>query len=99
MPKVTWINLNKTIEVNKGTSILDAALDNNIELEHSCGGCCACTTCRVIVREGIQNLSTPEEDEEDLLERIIEFTPEEKKKVRLGCQSKIHGDITLEIPK
>lgn len=99
MPKITWKNLNKTYETNSGTTILDAALDSQVPLEHACGGCCACTTCRVIVHKGAQNLSKPEEEELDLLERIQEYTPEIRKNIRLSCQSKVLGDIEIEMPE
>ncbi|MFQ5893277.1 MAG: 2Fe-2S iron-sulfur cluster-binding protein, partial [Nitrospinota bacterium] len=57
MPKVTFLPDNKTVEVEEGTSILEAALDNDTWLEHNCGGHCACTTCHVIVKAGQENLS------------------------------------------
>ena len=65
--KVTFLPLNRTVEVDDGKypladhgrpgSLLDIALANDIHLEHNCGGSCACTTCHVIVREGAENLS------------------------------------------
>src|SRR5690348_9453751 len=42
-------------------SLLDIALNYGIDLQHSCGGNCACTTCHVIVRQGEENLSDMEE--------------------------------------
>ena len=33
-------------------SMLQLALNNDIDLDHSCGGVCACSTCHVIVRSG-----------------------------------------------
>ena len=45
------------VKVAPGTTILDAALDNNIPLDHNCGGNCACSTCHVIVEEGMENIS------------------------------------------
>src|SRR5262249_40130722 len=73
--KVTFLPLNLTVEVDdkdfpygdhgKPGSLLDIALHNNIRLEHNCGGNCACTTCHVIVKEGEENLSPIESDEED----------------------------------
>ena len=33
-------------------SVLDIALAHGIELDHACGGVCACSTCHVVVREG-----------------------------------------------
>ena len=60
--KVTFLPLNKTVEVDdekypladhgKPGSLLDIALANDIHLEHNCGGSCACTTCHVIVQGG-----------------------------------------------
>ncbi len=38
MPKVTFLPDNETVEVKEGSSILDAALDNDIWLDHNCGG-------------------------------------------------------------
>ena len=36
-------------EVAEGTSILQAAWDNRIDIEGACEGCMACSTCHVIV--------------------------------------------------
>ena len=40
-----------------GTSICEALLDNGIAIEHACDMSCACTTCHVIVRQGIKSLN------------------------------------------
>ena len=44
------------IEVEPGITVCDAALENDIEIEHACEKSCACTTCHVIVREGFDSL-------------------------------------------
>jgi 2Fe-2S ferredoxin len=102
--RVTFLPLKKTIEVDdskypladhgKPGSLLDIALANGIELEHNCGGSCACTTCHVIVREGAENLSEMAEDEEDRLDTAEGLTLHS----RLGCQAVVHGDVVVEIP-
>ena len=102
--RVTFLPLNKTIEVDdskypladhgKPGSLLDIALANGIELEHNCGGSCACTTCHVIVREGSENLSEMAEDEEDRLDTADGLTLHS----RLGCQAVVRGDVVVEIP-
>jgi 2Fe-2S ferredoxin len=102
--KVTFLPLNKTVEVDdaqypladhgKPGSILDIALAHGIHLEHNCGGSCACTTCHVIVRQGAQNLSEMEDDEADRLDTAWDLTPHS----RLGCQAVIKGDIVCELP-
>ena len=104
MHRVTFLPLNKTIEVDdskypladhgKPGSLLDIALANGIELEHNCGGSCACTTCHVIVREGAENLSEMVEDEEDRLDMAEGLTIHS----RLGCQAVVRGDVVVEIP-
>jgi len=55
-------------------SILDVMLGHDVPLEHACGGNCACTTCHVIVKSGMQNLSENEESEDDLLDRAPGLT-------------------------
>jgi len=84
----------KELEVAPGITILDAALDNGIELDHNCGGNCACSTCHVIVEEGFENLSEMSEEEEDMLDTATGLTLES----RLACQSQVKGDITVRIP-
>ena len=103
--RVTFLPAGKTVEVDderypladhgKPGSLLDIALAHGIELEHNCGGSCACTTCHVIVREGEGNLSGMEEDEEDRLDTAVGLTI----RSRLGCQAVVKGDVTVEIPE
>ena len=81
------------IQVEKGTSILQVALDNNIDLEHFCGGSCSCSTCRVEVLKGGQNLSKIQPNEADVLgaKRVA-------KGDRLSCQAKVNGEVQVRIP-
>jgi len=75
-------------------SLLDIALGHNIDLQHNCGGKCACTTCHVIVNHGMENLSKVDEDEEDRLDTAEGLTLNS----RLGCQAVVYGDVVVEIP-
>lgn len=79
-----------------GDTILDIALENHINVEHSCGGVCACSTCHVYVENGMGNISEAEEDEEDR----VEEAPGLQINSRLSCQCKIlkPGDITVRVP-
>ncbi len=84
------------IEAEPGISICDAALEHGIEIEHACEKSCACTTCHVIVREGYDSLSQPEEMEEDMLDKAWGLEPES----RLSCQAILgEEDLVIEIPK
>ncbi len=94
MPKIYWPQFERTIEVASGTTLLDAALDHEIPLEHACGGFCACTTCHVHVETGATGCSTMEEDEKERIASVDLFTDAS----RLGCQTKIFGDVTIKIP-
>ncbi len=81
-------------EHGKPESLLDVCLNAGIHLEHACGGNCACTTCHVIVREGMDNLSEMDDDEADRLQMAPGLTL----RSRLGCQCIVEGDVTVEIP-
>lgn len=77
-------------------SILDIALKSKIDLDHSCGGVCACSTCHVVVTEGLQSLNSASENEEDMLDLAPGLTPTS----RLACQAIPDGSssITVKIP-
>lgn len=84
------------VEAEAGISICDAALDNDIEIEHACEKSCACTTCHVLIREGFDSLEEATELEEDYLDKAWGVEPES----RLSCQALVaEEDLVIEIPK
>jgi len=84
------------INAPAGTSICEALLENRINIEHACEMSCACTTCHVVVRKGLESLNDAEEEEEDLLDRAWGLEPQS----RLSCQAILtQSDLTVEIPK
>ena len=84
------------IQATAGTSICEALLENHIAIEHACDMSCACTTCHVIVRQGMASLNAPDEAEEDLLDRAWGLEPDS----RLSCQAILAShDVVVEIPK
>ncbi len=86
----------KSIDAETGKSILDNLLENGIEMEHACEKSCACTTCHVIVRSGLESLPDAEEKEEDMLDKAWGLEPSS----RLSCQAVVQdGDLVIEIPK
>jgi Ferredoxin len=50
-------------------SLLDVAMGNGVALEHVCGGVCACSTCHVIVKQGLESCNEGTDDEFDQLGR------------------------------
>ena len=96
MPKVTFLHPEgKSGEVIRGQSLLEAAEALGFSLNHDCGGNASCTTCRVEVQVGEENLSEIDFDEQDLLDR--EALSERWH--RLGCQSRVLGDVIVRVPE
>ncbi|MBE9610251.1 ISC system 2Fe-2S type ferredoxin [Chitinilyticum piscinae] len=84
------------IDAEPGTTICDALLANDIEIEHACEKSCACTTCHVLVREGLSSLNEADELEEDQLDKAwgLEACS------RLSCQAVVADtDLVVELPK
>ncbi|MDA2909346.1 2Fe-2S iron-sulfur cluster-binding protein [Nitrospiraceae bacterium AH_259_D15_M11_P09] len=77
-------------------SVLDIALEAGVDLEHACGGVCACSTCHVIVKEGFNSCNEGTDDEFDQLDEAPGITLQS----RLGCQCVPNGttDVVIEVP-
>ena len=83
-----------TVRVSPGDTVLDAALEHGVELEHACGGNCACTTCHLYVVEGGDGLTPPEEVETDRLSTADGLQANS----RLGCQAILRGgDVVVRL--
>lgn len=83
-----------SVEVPPGTTLLDAAQEANAPVGHSCGGVCACSTCHVWVRKGLESLSEQEDEEMDRLDQAFDVRPNS----RLSCQSQVGAvDLAVEI--
>ena len=101
MPTVIFKLPNGTkteVEVEVGKSVLQAAWDNNIDMEGACEGAMACSTCHVYLEErAFDQLPEPTEEEDDLLDLAWGVRPTS----RLGCQITITADldgIVLTLP-
>ncbi len=100
---ITFLPMNLTVEVDPERipygdtglpgSILDVALAHGIEIDHACGGVCACSTCHAIVREGSETLSEMTEGEEDQLSYAAGLEPDS----RLSCQAVANGTGNLVV--
>ncbi len=88
----------KEFAVPVGTTVLEAAHNNDINLEGACEGSLACSTCHVVVdKKFYDKLAAPTEDEEDMLDLAFGLTPTS----RLGCQiimTKELDGLTLVVP-
>lgn len=85
-----------TVEIFEGESILEVALDNEIHLNHNCGGVCGCSTCHVYVEKGEDLLPEMSDREEEYVDRARN----PKYNSRLACQCKLseEGDLVVTIP-
>lgn len=104
--RVTFLPMNVTIEVDPAVdrlghnglelSLLDIAEGAGVDIDHSCGGVCACSTCHVYVRQGERSCNPPTDDELDMLDNARGLEPDS----RLSCQCVPDGssDVIVEIP-
>ncbi len=91
VPEIFSLTDNKIIPVREGASILEAALEAEIPHTHVCGGNARCSTCRVIVVEGLENCLPRNEKEQRIADKL--GFPDH---IRLACQTRITGDITIK---
>ncbi|PZS09961.1 MAG: hypothetical protein DLM70_00990 [Chloroflexi bacterium] len=75
-----------------GERLLDAILEAGIDHRHLCGGNGFCTSCRVEVIKGGENLTAV-----SLLEQ--ERLGPQAGTLRLSCQTHIQGDVEIRVPK
>lgn len=103
MAKIKFTFEDKSIQavvvdkIEKGYSILEAAEDNDVHLNHNCGGVCACSTCHIYLNKGEDDVEEISDKEEDFIDRAINPTLES----RLACQCIILKDdavLEVEIP-
>jgi len=96
MPRVTFLHPEgKSGEVPENLTLLEASEVLGFPLTHDCGGNASCTTCRVEVQLGGENLSDIDFDEQDLLDREALTEPRH----RLGCQARVLGDVVVKVPE
>ena len=84
---------NKTICASPDSTILEATLKAKINHMHVCGGNARCSTCRVYIMDGLSNCQPRNEKEKQLAEKL--GFPQN---IRLACQTKISGNITIRRP-
>lgn len=96
MPRITFIHPEgKSGEVPENLTVFEAAEMLGFPMEHDCGGNASCSTCRVEVMVGGENLSEIDFEEQDLLDREALTEPYH----RLSCQAKILGDVMVQVPE
>ena len=74
-------------------SIMDIAEGAGVEIDHACGGVCACATCHVYVTNGLESCAEATADEEDQIDTARAVTTES----RLSCQCVPNGKMNLTV--
>ena len=93
MPIIRFVREKLEVEVEPGTSILDAAKSIGAPQGDRCGGVCACSTCHVYVTKGLDDLSEQEDEEFDILDKAFDV----RMSSRLGCQARVEGEGPYEV--
>ncbi|WP_413585778.1 2Fe-2S iron-sulfur cluster-binding protein [Bdellovibrio sp. HCB274] len=91
---ITFLPDNRIVLVSqKDQSVLDIAVRESLPLNHTCGGFGTCGTCRIFVREGLENLP-PRNEVEMEMAGDRGFADYE----RLACQTEPIDGLVCEIP-
>ena len=81
----------RQVDAEAGQTLLDLARSLGIELQAPCGGKGTCGGCRVQIVEGVEPPTEPD---------LRQLSHEELgRNLRLACQSRVRGDMTVVIPR
>jgi adenylate cyclase len=80
------------LEARAGGTLLGAAIKDRVRLMHLCGARKLCSTCRVTVEAGQENLSPVTLKERLSLRGHLAFGAQ----TRLACQARVNGPVEVE---
>jgi NADPH-dependent 2,4-dienoyl-CoA reductase/sulfur reductase-like enzyme/ferredoxin len=90
-PEVTFVPGGRRLEVERGTTLLEAAQKAGLKLEKGCGiGICGCDP--IYVFSGMESLSPPAEEERATIERL--GLPEH---TRMACSARVLSDTVVSL--
>jgi len=94
MPKIIYQTRDGSrheVEVETGYSVMEGAINNNIEgIVAECGGACACATCHSYIDEAwIEKLTAMDDMEDSMLDAAFE----RKANSRLTCQIEVSDEL------
>jgi uncharacterized 2Fe-2S/4Fe-4S cluster protein (DUF4445 family) len=89
MTTVTFLPAGRTVQVDEGTALLDAATTAGVLVEAPCGGEGTCGECRLRVEAGaVEQVRAGCLSNEELEEGWV-----------LACSSRVAGDVTVTVPE
>ncbi len=94
MPRITYVSTDggrHDVEVETGYTVMEGAIDNNIEgIVAECGGACACATCHAYIDEGwVDKLP----DMDDMEDSMLDAAYERRRTSRLTCQIEVTDEL------
>ena len=90
MPRIFLLPDQRYVEASDLETVLSASLRVGIPITNECRGNARCSTCRVLVLNGLGYCSPRSEKERALAEQL-HFSD----RVRLACQTTITGNVTM----
>ena len=93
MPWIHFVKKIPSLEVPEGANLMQALLQHGLPVASSCGGDGICAKCKMEIIKGEPHVSA-EEDKEKILKERLRIP----KKMRLSCQVRVYGDITVDTP-
>jgi uncharacterized 2Fe-2S/4Fe-4S cluster protein (DUF4445 family) len=90
--EVDFQPIGKRVEVESGTTILEAAQDAGVGISAICGGTGSCDACRIRLDDQEQ-VSKPNETEAGALDPA-----DLAEGIRLACQTQICGPLRVDVP-
>jgi ferredoxin, 2Fe-2S len=95
VPKVRVLPDDILIEAEDGQTIMDAAHNAGLYWPTTCGGEGICTTCVCTVDDGVAHLEPMGRGELKTLSEDRDPKMLADGKLRLACQARVRGDVTL----
>ncbi len=93
MAKLTFVNRDGSetqVDARDGLSVMEVAIDNDVDIEAACEGSLACATCHMVVDPAwYEKIGGPSEEEEDMLDLAFGLT----RTSRLTCQIRVSDAI------
>ena len=93
MPRITFVDRDgneNVVDAKTGLSLMEVAIDNDVDIEAACEGSLACATCHLVLdADWYEKLGAPDEDEEDMLDLAFGLT----KTSRLSCQIRVTDEL------
>lgn len=93
MPLVTVVDQDgsrREVDIRNGDTLMEAVVENDVDIEAACEGSLACATCHLILDQATYDkLGEPSEDEADMLDLAFGLTPTS----RLSCQIRVSDDL------